>query len=125
MFKNNSFENEIYRSMEKSLIKTQTEEQYGFNKLARAVDYLHAASSIFEQAGMQEESNDIANILKDLASQLSKSANETHHKRCNCENSKCKHDASKCKNKADDKKAMYVGSICNDCAKLTPKEYLK
>lgn len=71
MFKNNSFEDEIYRSMERSLVKAQKEEQYGFDKLAKAIDYLNAAAAIFEQAGMVEEAHEITNVLSDLSSDLS------------------------------------------------------
>jgi hypothetical protein len=53
----------------------------------------------------------------------------TEHKRCNCEQAKCekegKHVAGECKNKAGDKKAMYIGAICDECAKTMPKEYMK
>lgn len=125
MFKLGNFEDEIYRSMEKSLVAAQTEQQHGFNKLAKAIDYLNAAASIFEQAGMQEESDEVSLVLQELASQFAKNANEVHHKKCNCEREKCEHPAGKCKNHAADKKAMYIGSICDECAAKMPKEYLK
>lgn len=55
-------------------------------------------------------------------------ASEEHH-RCNCEQSKCekegKHKAGDCKNKAGHKKALYIGAICDECAKTMPKEYMK
>lgn len=67
MFKSANCQDEIYRSMEASLVKNQTENTHGFSKLAKAVDLLNVAAEIFDQAGMHSESNEIANILKDLA----------------------------------------------------------
>lgn len=67
MFKINSFDDEIYSSMEKSLVKAQTEEQYGFNKLAKAVNYLNAAAAIFEQAGMLTEADEVIEVLQSIA----------------------------------------------------------
>lgn len=45
--------------------------------------------------------------------------------RCNCENSDCKHEAAGCKNKAGDKKALYVGALCDGCAEKMPAKYMK
>lgn len=70
MYKIGSFEDEIYHSMEKSLVANQTETQHGFNKLAKAADLLNAAASLFEQAGMQEAANEVTDVLQDLANEL-------------------------------------------------------
>lgn len=70
MFKSSSFEDEIYRSMEKQLVSSQLEETHGFNKLAKAADYLNAAAEIFEQAGMSEQAEEITEVLQGLAQQL-------------------------------------------------------
>ena len=70
MFKDNSSENEIYSSMEKTLVANQVEQNYGFNKLAKAADYLNAAAEIFEKAGMHSEASEVIVILKDLAEEL-------------------------------------------------------
>ena len=67
MFKSANVEDEIYRSMEASLVKNQTENLHGFNKLAKAVDLLNTAAAIFEQAGMITEAQEITNILHKLA----------------------------------------------------------
>lgn len=69
MFKINSFENELRDSMQKHFVSNQVEEQHGINKIAKAVDYLHSAAQIFDEAGMQEESNEITNFLKELGSE--------------------------------------------------------
>jgi hypothetical protein len=70
MFKQGSFEDEIFRSMEKNLVKNQTENTYGLNKLAKAVDYLNEAAAIFEHAGMSSEATQITEILQVLAKEL-------------------------------------------------------
>lgn len=71
MFKTGSVGDEVFRSMEKQLVSNQLEDKHGFNKLAKAVDYLNAAASIFEQAEMHEEASEITKVLQDLAKQLS------------------------------------------------------
>lgn len=68
MFKINSFEDEIYDSMKKNLIANQVEDSHGFNKLAKAVNYLNAAAEIFEDAGMVGEAFEITEVLKTFAS---------------------------------------------------------
>ena len=69
MFKQ-GFEDEIYRSMETSLVKNQTENTHGLNKLAKAVDYLNDAAAIFERAGMVAEATQITEVLQALAKDL-------------------------------------------------------
>lgn len=71
MFKSASFENEIYQSMEKSLVANQTESKHGFKRLAQAADYLNAAAEIFDQAGMTEQSEEITEVLQGLVQALS------------------------------------------------------
>lgn len=44
--------------------------------------------------------------------------------RCNCENSECSHKAGDCKNEAGSRKAMYVGALCDHCAKRMPEKYM-
>jgi hypothetical protein len=67
MFKYGSIEDEIYRSMEKQLVAEQVEKKHGFNKLAKAADYLNAAASLFEQAGMSQEAKETTMVLYSLA----------------------------------------------------------
>lgn len=67
MFKQGSFEDEIFRSMETSLVKNQTETKHGFNKLAKAADLLNEAASIFDDAEMYQESGAVAEILQHLS----------------------------------------------------------
>lgn len=68
--KNQSFEDELFQSMESSLIKNQTENRYGFDKLAKAADLLGTAAEIFDQAGMIEESENISEIINNLAKEI-------------------------------------------------------
>ena len=70
MFKQASFEDEIYRSMESSLVKTQTENHHGFNKLAKAADLLSTAAAIFDKAGMYQEADGVTQVLQSLAKDL-------------------------------------------------------
>ena len=67
MYKQGSFEDEIFRSMETSLVKNQTENKHGFNKLAKAADLLNEAASIFDDAGMYEESKEVTEVLQSMA----------------------------------------------------------
>lgn len=64
LFNTASFEEELYRSMEKQLVANQKEEQTGFKRLAQAAEYLNNAAEIFEQAGMTEEAAEIAEVLR-------------------------------------------------------------
>lgn len=68
--KHSSFETEIRHSMEKTLNSIQVEDKYNFNKIAKAADFLNIAASIFEQAGMYTEANEIVNVLQKLAKDL-------------------------------------------------------
>ena len=72
MFKNASFEDEIYRSMEKKLVSAQVENKHGFNKLAKAADYLNTAAEMFDNAGMHEQAAEVTEVLQELAAQLSR-----------------------------------------------------
>lgn len=71
MFKTGSFENEIFHSMEKQLVSSQIEQKHGFNKLAKAADYLNAAAELFEKAGMVEEADEVTEVLQQLTNKLS------------------------------------------------------
>lgn len=66
MFKLGNLEQELYDSMEKSLINHQIEQDHGINKLAKVTDYLNSAARIFEKAGMYSEANEVLNVLQDL-----------------------------------------------------------
>ncbi len=70
MFKQASFADEIYRSMEKQLVDNQLENQHGFKRLAQATDLLSKAAEIFENAGMTETADDITELLQNLAGAL-------------------------------------------------------
>lgn len=70
MFERGSFADEISRSMDKSLVKTQTENTYGLSKLAKAVDFLNDAATIFERAGMFSEAAQVTEILQALTKDL-------------------------------------------------------
>lgn len=71
MYKSGSFEDEIYRSMEKQLVAKQVEDKHGFNKLAKAADYLNSAAQVFENAGLHQQAKEITEVLQDLVKQFS------------------------------------------------------
>ena len=70
MFNKISAADEIYRSMEQTLVKSQVENEHGFNRVATAVDLLNTAAAIFEQAGMLEEAAEITEVLQNLAKDI-------------------------------------------------------
>lgn len=72
MFKNNSFENELYKAMEKHLVANQVEDNHGFKKLAKAIDYLNNAADLFEDAGLYTEAAEVVDILETFAGKKSK-----------------------------------------------------
>lgn len=127
MFKQSSFEEDIYKSMEQHLMAHQVENQHGFNKLTKAADYLNSAAQLFDKAGLHSQAAKITELLQELSAQFSSKASEHKKKTCNCEQVACEkdHEPGLCKNKAGDKKALYIGSICDSCAKRMPKEYMK
>ncbi len=70
MFKQASFEEELYRSMEKGLVKNQVEDKHGFDKLAKATDLLNTAAAIFESAKMYSEAEAVTEVLYNLAKDI-------------------------------------------------------
>lgn len=70
MFKNDNLEDELFRSMEKTLVSSQVEQKHGFNKIAKAIDYLNKAANIFEKAHMSDTVEGINNALQKIADDL-------------------------------------------------------
>lgn len=70
MFKFGSSEDELVRSMEKTLVSSQVEQRHGFNKIAKAIDYLNKAAELFEKAHMSETVVSINNALQKVAEDL-------------------------------------------------------
>lgn len=68
MFKYGSIEEELQVSMNKQLVANEVENKHGFTRIAKALDYLNAAASIFDQSGFQKEAEDISSILEELTS---------------------------------------------------------
>ena len=64
MWKTGGFDAEsVYKSMQEILANSKPE---GFDKLAKAADLLNTAASIFDEAGMQKEADQITAILQSL-----------------------------------------------------------
>ena len=74
MFKISSFGDEISQSMEKKLVSNYVEANHGFEKLAKAADFLNAAAEVFEKAGMTKEADAITEVLQKLVKQLNKTS---------------------------------------------------
>lgn len=66
LFDQSNFVDELYHSMEKKLVAKQVEDTHGLKKIAKAVDYLYAAASIFDQAGLTNEAEEITEVLNGL-----------------------------------------------------------
>ena len=70
MFKSGGIEDELFHSMKKNLVANQLESQHGFNKLAKAIDYLNAAADIFDQTGLYKEAADVTKVLSKIAEDI-------------------------------------------------------
>jgi len=66
MFKQSSFETELFESMEKQLKTNELESKKGFNRLAKAADLLNTAAIILDKAGMTSEADAITKILTSM-----------------------------------------------------------
>lgn len=67
LFKFGSFEEEIMKSMENTLVKYQKDQMYSHEKLAKAVDHLNAAAEIFDDTGFNKESEFITKLIEKIA----------------------------------------------------------
>jgi transposase len=67
MFKTASFEQELMQSMSEKLVENQTENQYSYNKIAKAADYLNAAAELFDDTGLHKQAEVITQLLESLA----------------------------------------------------------
>ena len=70
MYKIGSFEQELYESMSKNLSNHRLEDKFGFDKLAKAINFLNEAAIIFDKAGMQAEAKEVLEVLQKLASDI-------------------------------------------------------
>lgn len=68
MFKIGSFEEELAKGMEQKLVARQTENQFSFDRIAKAVDFLNAASQIFDDTGFYAEAEVLTQLLEKIAS---------------------------------------------------------
>ena len=68
MWKTGGFDAEsVYKSMQEALANiSKSETNYGFDKIAKAADLLNTAASIFDEAGMQKEADQITAILQSI-----------------------------------------------------------
>lgn len=66
MFKRGSVADEVSSIMEKELISRQAEQVHGLTKVAKAIELLGDAASLFAKAGMLEEEKEIVDVLGSL-----------------------------------------------------------
>lgn len=66
-FKIGSFEEELAKGMEQKLVSRQTENQFSIDRLAKAVDFLNAASQIFDDTGFYAEAEVLTQMLEKIA----------------------------------------------------------
>src|SRR5271163_4365909 len=64
MFKMGSFEEELAKGMETKLVSRQTENQFSFDRIAKAVDFINAASQIFDDTGFYTEAEVLTKMLE-------------------------------------------------------------
>lgn len=69
MFKISSFEQELMKEMQSRLVQNQAENQYSFNKLAKAADYLNNAAELFDDVGMNKEAEVVTRLIEKLAAE--------------------------------------------------------
>ena len=72
MYKRADSSDEIFQSMQASLAANQTEAQYGFRKISRALELLATAADIFDQHGMSQEAGEVSAILESLSNEVGK-----------------------------------------------------
>lgn len=70
MFKRASCEAELFESMSLQLEANATD--YGFEKLAKAVDYLNVVGEILDEVGLEVEAEEIVVLLEKLAKKAPK-----------------------------------------------------
>jgi hypothetical protein len=67
LFKFGSFEDEIMKSMETTLVKYQKDQMYSHDKLAKAIDHLSAAAEIFDDTGFNKEAEALTKFIEKIA----------------------------------------------------------
>lgn len=67
LFKFGSVEQELMKSMEKTLVKNQKNEAFHHDKFSKAVDLLNSAAALFDNAGFNKEAEVITTLIEKLA----------------------------------------------------------
>lgn len=67
LFKFGSFEDEIMKSMETTLVKYQKDQMYSHEKLGKAIDHLSAAAEIFDDTGFNKEAEALTKFIEKIA----------------------------------------------------------
>lgn len=69
MFSLGSFEVELAQSMEKTLVTSQLENKYSFDKVAKAADYINAAAELLDDTGFSTEAKLLTKVIERLAAE--------------------------------------------------------
>lgn len=67
MFKLESFAAELEKAMADNMVSNQVENQYSFEKVEKAVDYLNVAAELLDDTGHSVEAEAITRVLEKLA----------------------------------------------------------
>jgi hypothetical protein len=67
MFKPGSFEEELARGMHERLIANQRENQFHYDQLTKAADFVNAAAEIFDETGFHQEAEVLTKLLEKMA----------------------------------------------------------
>jgi hypothetical protein len=116
MFKNKSVVDDLISSMEKNLVKNAVEDTFGFDKIAKAVDYLNSAADLFDDVGLSAEAETITRVLESLAEKKKNSKKSKDSKDKEEKDSKKSKDSKKKETKKTTKKASdpYTDGITSE-----------
>lgn len=67
MFKIGSFEEELFATMQKSLVSSQLDNKLSLEKLSKAADYINTAAELLDDTGFRVEADILTRVLTRLA----------------------------------------------------------
>lgn len=78
LFKTESFEKELADAMEESLVFSQSKkESTSSDNIAKAVNFIHSAAEIFDDAGLHVEAEVLTRVLEKIANKLEEKEEQT------------------------------------------------
>lgn len=67
LFRVETFEEEIAKSMQSRLVSNRAKKQYSFDKIAKAADFINTAAEILDDTGFAAEAEILVQVLEKLA----------------------------------------------------------